>query len=222
MIGLSNGENNNSGAGTAVRVSCEDIADALARDEEFAHRLMLRVMEWNGGAEQRRGYVHRADGSAREWLREGRPNALVGASQPMDAVPSRPALIASAPRRDELASWRNGRAQSLLHLASVRGHAPIAGTLVHDCGAAVHARDREGGTPLHFACAAGHTAVVILLVNAGADPLRRDAKWGRSCVEECAAFNRVALAGWLTRELERRRRVNAASKLTRGWRRQKK
>lgn len=62
---------------------------------------------------------------------------------------------------------RNERGETPLHVASIRGDAPLVAALISR-GADVVSKDYAGWTPLHEACSHGHVDVVVELLEGGA------------------------------------------------------
>lgn len=56
----------------------------------------------------------------------------------------------------------------------------VAHTLI-SCGANVHVADVDRWGPLHFSCGGAPRELVLMLLQAGADPLSRD-RWGQTCL----------------------------------------
>ncbi|GLH10519.1 Uncharacterized protein GBIM_15465, partial [Gryllus bimaculatus] len=83
----------------------------------------------------------------------------------------------------------NGRTP--LHLATDQGHCEVAKVLLGE-GAAVDAPDKNTRMPLD-AAASGHAPLVRLLLEKGADPLRRDAAEGTSVVHAVRGGDRETL-----------------------------
>lgn len=85
---------------------------------------------------------------------------------------------------------------SLLHWAAINNRCEIVKFLLEK-NAEV---DAIGGdlfsTPLHWASRQGHLASVVLLVNAGANPLLKDAE-GCSCIHLAAQFGHTAVVAYL-------------------------
>lgn len=78
-----------------------------------------------------------------------------------------------------------------MHLAAGCGHTAII-KILNDAGAKTSQRDREGNTPLHWACTKGHIEAVKSLVNFGAAiDLQNEEGWTalhRAWCEEEKAF----------------------------------
>ena len=58
---------------------------------------------------------------------------------------------------------------TVLHLAAYEGFAEVCGVLLSSCSTAVNARTNTGRTALHLAAVRGSTAIVPMLMSAGAD-----------------------------------------------------
>lgn len=92
-----------------------------------------------------------------------------GAGEAGTAAPHEPVTKASFFKRfDEKINKRNGKGETQLHVAAMKGNAELTRELL-DKGAAPNIPDFAGWTPLHEAASAGHTKVVKLLLEYGAD-----------------------------------------------------
>jgi ankyrin repeat protein len=70
-------------------------------------------------------------------------------------------------RNPTLISGRVGNGRTPLHLAALRGHRPVAESMLAS-GASVDASDQYGLTPLHLAALRGHQSIAELLLASGA------------------------------------------------------
>lgn len=90
---------------------------------------------------------------------------------------------------------RDNETVTLLHWAAINNRKEIMYFFI-DKGAEVDARGGElNATPLHWATRQGHLDAVVILMNAGADPLLRDAE-GCSCIHLAAQFGHTALVAY--------------------------
>jgi len=91
---------------------------------------------------------------------------------------------------------RDGENVTLLHWASINNRQEIVSFLL-ERGALVDAIGGElESTALHWATRQGHTAVVVQLLGAGADPATRDGE-GCSAIHLAAQFGHTAIVGYL-------------------------
>jgi ankyrin repeat protein len=152
----------------AAHVLVEAGASADARDREGRTPLDLAAAEGPEGEWTAR-YL-RGDAAARALA------VLLDAVDRGDAA----AVEAALPSVADLDAGAGGDAGVLhsggtvLHLAAVRGHAPLV-PLLADAGASVQAVDTRGTTPLYAAAARGDLATVRALLDAGAHPDGPDA-----------------------------------------------
>lgn len=64
--------------------------------------------------------------------------------------------------------------RNLLHLAAEGGKVEVLEYLIDEANLSVHAKDKEGLTPLHQAAHASHSEAVLTLLRKGADPQAKD------------------------------------------------
>jgi ankyrin repeat protein len=80
--------------------------------------------------------------------------------------------------------------------AAKKGQTEMIRVLLEQDPKLVHVRDSDGSTPLHCATWKGHTDVVALLLNAGADvnAENQNDHWGTTPLHAAAHANQVAIA----------------------------
>ena len=78
----------------------------------------------------------------------------------------------------------NPQRQTVLQIASSKGHQAVVGLLI-DKGADADLKDKYGKAALHEAARNGHEAVVRLLIDKGADTSLKD-KYGKTALQEAA------------------------------------
>ena len=81
-----------------------------------------------------------------------------------------------------------------MHFAARHGHVACC-RLLHERGAVIDAETASGVTPLMWAGYYGSTNAAAWLLDAGADPLYRNAKTGCSVAHWCAAGGDGSAAG---------------------------
>mmetsp|Transcript_74408 Transcript_74408/g.206605 ORF Transcript_74408/g.206605 Transcript_74408/m.206605 type:complete len:515 (+) Transcript_74408:80-1624(+) len=94
-------------------------------------------------------------------------------------------VAAHAPTNESTGAGSSGREQSpsgRLRRAADNGDMGLAREMLQD-GASVHATDKGGKTPLHYAARAGASEVAALLLRSGADANARDHYGARPCDE---------------------------------------
>jgi len=142
-------------------ISSHDVTDASSPVSSDA-RVGLAVL--------RRLVIHGADVAVRD--ADGRQPLMWAASAgSADAVLALVEASAAVGATD-------GDGLTALHCASSRGHRDCAEALLALCGARVDVEDENGCSPLFYAVTLGHAACASYLLQAGADPSRRD-KRGR-------------------------------------------
>ena len=96
-----------------------------------------------------------------------REMAMHGSLEHMEAV------LTHAPTLDK-ASTDAGSHRTALHKAAFWGHTHVVRKLVGDWGLPVDGTDYAGDTALHDAARFGHAKIVAVLLDAGADPIRKN------------------------------------------------
>jgi len=102
--------------------------------------------------------------------------------------------------------------------AAMQGDATAVGLLL-DLGAAMDAADADGIAPLHRAVQSGSLETVRRLIAAGADPDRRERRWGGSAMTWCQVLGRPHIGDFLEpltrdpRALARQGRVERLAEL---------
>eukprot|EP00899_Mesostigma_viride_P003804 jgi/Mesvir1/13424/Mv16502-RA.1 len=97
-----------------------------------------------------------------------------------------PSLVA-----DLMSQWTDDGSISSLHAAAEMGNAPAALRILEQCGGdLVDERDCSGATPLEIAAKNGHSAVIPVLLKAGAYPNSRNSQ-GNAPLHEAVAQARI-------------------------------
>ena len=98
---------------------------------------------------------------------------------------------------------RDREGRTPLHVASYErseGQLEVLSTLIA-AGAELHSPDRAGWTPLHCAVSNGVEAAILLLIEAGADPMRKDHE-GKTVMDLARHFGKSEMVATIERAQE--------------------